>query len=467
MSEQAFQLVIKSYCKYNNQNSNIMRLRLVCSTFNKLVLNYISRLDICCSYDHNCSESLTKLIRMMPNLTCLNLMLFDNSHGYSFYDDYGDYEDYYIIVTEPNLALFFQSILSDLLRLKLTSLGIRYDSNGKVNTSLLAPSLGELTKLISLTSLSLGTPLADQLVPSLANLTNLTSLKFEFNNIETPKTEYSAPLLEKMIPSFAQTLCKLSNLTDLDLGHNRLEDSEIALLGPSLEILTKLTSINLEAYHITDTGLKLLAPVIIQMPELTSVNFRSNKISFYDSVSFLSSLNKLTKLIDLNLGYNNINEYGFYVLMPILIKLTNLTSFGLDGFYVHVSSDIRSHILEHNFDKLTNLKNLSLEYNNIKVFGPSLAKLTNLTNLNLSNNHLGSDEISLLAPSLIRMTSMTSLDLESNPIRGLAGAQSLISILRGMEHLKFFKIDGYHLGAEGKELLLDVFRKMPELRYEF
>ena len=196
----AFQLVIQSYCKYNsNKNSNIMRLRLVCSTFDKLVLNFISTLNISCSFDKNCSETLRKSIRMMPNLTCLNLILFDNSHGYGIYDDYGDYGDYYIIVTEPNLALFFQSILSDLSRLKLTSLGIRYDSNGEVNASLLAPSLSELTKFTSLTSLSLVTPLAVKLVPTIAGLTDLTSLKFEFNNIETPNTPFSAPLLAKMI----------------------------------------------------------------------------------------------------------------------------------------------------------------------------------------------------------------------------------------------------------------------------
>jgi hypothetical protein len=62
---------------------------------------------------------------------------------------------------------------------------------------------------------------------------------------------------------------------------------------------------------------------------------------------------------------------------------------------------------------------------------------------------------------------MTSLNLEWNELEGLAGAQSLIPILRGMKHLKFLKIDGYELGTEGKALLIDIFRNMPELKYEF
>jgi Ran GTPase-activating protein (RanGAP) involved in mRNA processing and transport len=459
----AFQLVLK-LCSKNNKNQNnkldislIMLLRQVCSTFNKLVLNYISTLNICCSFEPSCWETLAKFIRMIPNLTCLNLMLFDMSHGYGFYDD-----DYYI-VTEPNLALFFQSILSDSQGLKLTSLGIKYDSNEKVNASLLAPSLAELTKL---TSLSLETPLAHQLVPSLANLTNLTSLKFEFNNNETPNTPFSASLLEKIVPSLAQNLCSLPNLLNLDLGCSRLEDSNIVLLAHSLDYQPNLISINLEHNHITNAGLKLLAPSIGKMANLSSVKLRSNKISFSDSESFLSSLGKLTKLTELDLGYNFINGYGVSALLPILTILTDLTFLDLESCYIRSIDTIRDS-LEQSFAKLTNLKCLSLSNNNNEAIVPIIVNLTNLTNLNLSKNRLGPDEISLLAPSLMRMTSMTSLNLKCNQIEGLAGAQSLIPILRGMKHLKFLKIDGYNLRTEGKALLVDIFRTMPELRYQF
>jgi Ran GTPase-activating protein (RanGAP) involved in mRNA processing and transport len=465
----AFQLVLKFYSK-NNKNQNnkldlrlIMLLRQVCSTFNKLVLNYISTLNICCYFDHNCSETLRKSIRMMPNLTCLNLTLFDNSNRYGIYDDYGDYGDYYIIVTEPNLALFFQSILSDLQRLNLTSLGIRYDSSGDVNASLLAPSLAELT---TLTSLSLETPLAHQLVPSLTRLTNLTSLKFEFNNNETPNTPLLESFLAKIVPSLAQNLCSLPNLLNLDLGCSRLEDSDIVLLAHSLDYQPNLISINLEHNHITNAGLKLLAPSIGKMANLSSVKLRSNKISFSDSESFLSSLGKLTKLTELDLGYNFINGYGVSVLLPILTILTDLTFLDLESCYIRSIDTIRDS-LEQSFAKLTNLKCLSLSNNNNEAIVPIIVNLTNLTNLNLSKNRLGPDEISLLAPSLMRMTSMTSLNLNCNQIEGLAGAQSLIPILRGMKHLKFLKIDGYNLRTEGKALLVDIFRTMPELRYQF
>jgi hypothetical protein len=61
---------------------------------------------------------------------------------------------------------------------------------------------------------------------------------------------------------------------------------------------------------------------------------------------------------------------------------------------------------------------------------------------------------------------MTSLTIESNELRDLPGIQSLIEIFTKMKHLHFLKIDGFYLEGEGKELLLDVFRTMPELRYE-
>jgi Leucine-rich repeat (LRR) protein len=470
----AFQLIIKFYSKNSNSisssnsnNNNIMLLRLVCKTFNvfvnDFVLNNISTLNISCSFDPSCWETLRKRIRMMPNLTCLNLIRYNMYRWYDFYKDDYYKDDYDIIVTEPNLALFVQSTLSDLSTLKLTSLGIMYGSD-EGNASLLAPNIAELTKFTSLTSLSLETPLALQLVPSVAGLTDLIFLKFEFNNIETPTTAYSAQVLEEMIRPLAQTLCSLSNLTDLDLGNNRLEDSHIRLLASSLERLTDITSINLEANHIKDHGMELLAGSIYKMPNLTSVNFGCNNIRFSYLDSFLSSLDKL-KLTDLNLSHNFIND-GVYVFLASLAKQTHLISLNIEGCYFRSSETARDQ-LEQTFAKLTNLRCLNLSSNNFEVFAGSLVNLTNLTKLDLINNCLGSDEISLLAPSLMRMTSMTYLNLKLNQIRGLAGAQSLIPILRGMKHLKFLKIDWYELGKEGKALLLDFVKEMPKLNCDF
>jgi len=124
-----------------------MWLRIVCSTFNKMILYYISTLNICSTFDTNCWQSIRKRIRMIPNLTCLNLILFD---------------DHFI---KPNLSLFFQSILSDLL--KLTSLGIKYNSNGNVNANLLTSDIANLTNL---TSLSIETPVTHQFVPIFFNV---------------------------------------------------------------------------------------------------------------------------------------------------------------------------------------------------------------------------------------------------------------------------------------------------------
>lgn len=431
-----FQLALKFYSKKNN--NRIMWLRIVCRTFNKMILYYISTLNICSTFDTNCWQSIRKRIRMMPNLTCLNLILFD---------------DHFI---KPNLSLFFQSILRDLL--KLTSLGIKYNSNGNVNANLLTSDIANLTNL---TSLSIETPVTHQFVPIFFNLPKLKCLKFQFKTIYEP-IKPKKELFAQVIYSFTQTLLNSNTtLKKLDLAHNRLKDSEIQLLLPGIEKLTNLTSINFEDNHITDEGIDMLVPIIRKMTKLKAVNFSSNRISFSNYNSFLSILDKLTYLSDLNIGDNFIMKDGFLILSPILATLTNLTSLGLDSPRQKITKDL----LTSSIAKLTNLKCLSLPYTNFEVLEKTLPTLTNLMILNLNSHYINPEQLSLLKPSLIRMTSMTSLTLESNELRGLSGVQSLIEIFTRMKHLHFLKIDGFHLG-EGKELLLDVFRTMPELRYE-
>lgn len=432
MIEEAFMLVLK-FCS----NNNAMWLRQVCTTFNIFVLNYSSKLNICCSFETNCWKSLTKLIRMMPNLTFLNLILLDD-HS----------------VMESNLALFFQSILSNLL--KLTSLGVKYNSTGDINANLLTSDIATLTNL---TSLSLKIPVTRHFVPIFANLPKLKSLQFQFKNIYEP-IKPKKDLFAQLISSFAQTLAN-SNMTlgKLDLSHNRLKDSEIQLLVPGLDKLINLISINFKDNHITDEGIEMLVPIINKMTKLKAVNFRSNRIRFSKYNSFLSILDKLPELTDLNIGDNFIMKDGFLVLLPILARLTNLTSLGLDSPRQKIIKDL----LASSLVKLTNLKCLSLPYTNFEVLEQSLPTLRNLTILNLNSHYIRPEELSLLKPSLIRMTSMT---LESDEIRGLPGAESLIEIFTSMKNLNFIKIDGFHLGSEGKELLLDVFRIIPKLRYD-
>jgi hypothetical protein len=437
MIEEAFMLVLK-FCL----NNNAMWLRQVCTTFNIFILNYTSKLNICCSFDTNCWKSLTKLIRMMPNLTCLNLILLD---------------DHLISVLESNLALFFQSILRDLL--KLTSLGIKYNSTGDINANLLTSDIANLTNL---TSLSLKIPVTRHFVPIFVNLPKLKSLTFQFKNIYEP-IKPKKYLFIQLISSFAQTLAN-SNMTleKLDLSHNRLKDSEIQLLVPGLNKLINLISINFDDNHITDEGIEMLVPIISKMTKLKTVNFRSNRISFSKYNSFLCILDKLPELTDLNIADNFIMKDGFLILLPILATLTNLTSLSLDSPRQKIIKDL----LTSSLVKLSNLKCLSLPYTNFEVLEQTLPTLTNLMILNLNSHYITPEELSLLKPSLIRMTSMTSLTLESDEIRGLPGAESLIEIFTSMKNLNFLKIDGFHLGSEGKELLLDIFRTMPKLRYD-
>ena len=108
---------------------------------------------------------------------------------------------------------------------------------------------------------------------------------------------------------------------------------------------------------------------------------------------------QLSNLTELRLGYNQIK-----VISPEIGQLTNLTRLRLGNNQVSV--------IPAEIEQLTNLTILSLVNNQVKVVPSQLSQLTNLTKLRLSGN-----QIEVVPAALFQLTKLEILDLADNQIK--------------------------------------------------
>jgi len=207
-----------------------------------------------------------------------------------------------------------------------------------------------------------------------------------------------------------------TNVKELDLGHNKIDDDGAALLA----LNTTLTSLVLCDNNIGDRGAASLA----LNKTLTSLNLVKNKIG--DSGATSLALN--TTLERLHLSCNKIGDAGAASLA------LNTTLERLDLGVTKISyAGAMSLALN------TTLINLILMSNNIGDAGAaSLALNTTLRRLNLVNNNIGDAG----AASLALNTTITSLDLSNNKIgaAGMAAIEAMLKRNREIEAAKYWAI---------------------------
>jgi len=163
-----------------------------------------------------------------------------------------------------------------------------------------------LASLTNLTNLNVGSNgLGAKGALALASLTNLTSLNVERNEI---------------FVEGASELASLTNLTSLNMAYNGLLPMGADALDSSLTLLTNLTSLDVEGNRLGGQGMKGL----VSLTNLTNLNLKDNLIENIE-IDFISQ--NLTNLTSLDLEHNKIS--GRYGLDEFGSNLTNLTSLNL------------------------------------------------------------------------------------------------------------------------------------------
>jgi len=217
-------------------------------------------------------------------------------------------------------------------------------------------------------------------------------------------------------------LVNLTQLTELFLQNNSIDEKGTVALAKPLANLTQLTSLNLSDNYVGEQGAVELAKPLGHLTQLTNLNLSDNYIGEQGAVELAKPLSYLPKLTSLNLSNNNIRERGAMALAKPLANLTRLTQLNLNGNEIGEQGAIA---LARSQSKLTQLRILEIGGNNIGEQGAvALAQLlANLTQqlmfLQLKNNNINDKALKVIASTLIKLPKLKHLSLSENPITNL------------------------------------------------
>ncbi|KAF7154722.1 hypothetical protein RHSIM_Rhsim01G0111800 [Rhododendron simsii] len=141
-------------------------------------------------------------------------------------------------------------------------------------------------------------------------------------------------------------LAELSNLEELDLSSNTLDNSIL----PSLNKLSNLKFLNLATNALNGS---ISAKEFGSLNNLKELDLSSNQVVSILTVNGLRILSNLSNLENIDLRYNGLDN----IILPSLNKLSNLKILNLAGNKLNGSIFIKE------FDGLSNLKELDLSKN--------------------------------------------------------------------------------------------------------
>lgn len=183
------------------------------------------------------------------------------------------------------------------------------------------------------------------------------------------------------IGSLPNSICILTNLTELNLFNNNLKfiQKQISCL------------ISLKTLDLSNNAFENFPTNISYLTNLTKLVLGRNSISYIpDNISGLISLNNL------NLSYNKLTEFPIFV-----CRLRNLNHLFLESMTINrIPNDIK---------ELTNLYYLSMVNSHLQLIDEDI-NLPNLAHLHLFANELGR-----IPDWLYNSTSIKYIDLSHNP----------------------------------------------------
>ncbi|MCT4621212.1 MAG: NEAT domain-containing protein [Marinisporobacter sp.] len=254
----------------------------------------------------------------------------------------------------------------------------------------------DLSKLKKLTDLNLRTNKFTSLtVKDLPELTDIYVCDNALNHIELK----GLPRLSKLYMGSVfggneltamPDISDLTGLTEVSIWKNKLTD-----ITGDFSKLTKLTRIDASYNQLTS-----ISASICSITSLNTLNLQNNKINSIDE-----NISKLTNLNALLLNKNELSDLSGGV-----SGLTNMTILRLDNN--------KFEILPDSIGDLTNLTSLSLNNNNLKTLPVSLGNLTKVEHLDMSSNKLSKfpsfiSKLTALKEIAIAFNSLTDVDTDS------------------------------------------------------
>jgi Leucine-rich repeat (LRR) protein len=232
-----------------------------------------------------------------------------------------------------------------------------------------------------------------------------------------------------------------SMVTVVDLSDDHLCPQHAQALARMMKKLklTGLLSLNLSKNLFSDKGIRALATELGRFENLQSLNLADNFCNRAGGAALIPELSKLTALASLNLSKNDGMIMGDNVALfaNALENLTSLTSLDLHSMTIWGDRSAMGTAL----GTLTNLTTPNLRKVtrvNISIFA-HIGKLTRLTSLDLSRNHIWGVDGGRL--KLGGLTALTSLNLLLNSFDD-EDMEELVPPLRELTWLTFLGVGG-------------------------
>ena len=309
----------------------------------------------------------------------------------------------------PYGAVVMQSLAPALRHLSRLQALALVNSFGNGAAAALAPSLGLLTTLNSLVlgNLNINADGAAALALALQALTALTELSLLRNDFGAAGV---APALSRL------SLLQVLDLTDCTPGEEGMQ-----ALAPALSHLSRLKELKLTRSYIGTRGAAALALSLSHLTSLTMLGLLDNRLFAEGAQALAPGLSHLSSLQVLQLADNNVGySYGgggvhaVTALAPSLALLTELTELWFMGNGLGVAGSLS---LAPALGRLSQLQSLELAANDIGADGaaalaPHLGLLTALRMLDPSTNSIGDAGVLHLVPALIRLTALDGAFLE-------------------------------------------------------
>eukprot|EP00301_Raphidiophrys_heterophryoidea_P006596 c12646_g6_i3.p1 GENE.c12646_g6_i3~~c12646_g6_i3.p1 ORF type:complete len:291 (-),score=66.73 c12646_g6_i3:173-1045(-) len=211
----------------------------------------------------------------------------------------------------------------------------------------LVATLPHLTKLTTLSLLSnrLGDKGMRKVSAAMCRLANITSLNIGANNIQAGLGDVCANLLrltnlktldlwgsrigQEQVNHVVSMIPRFHHLTDLNLATNAFETQGMLQLCDGLALCPKLKKLNLARNRIGPEGARGLSIVLANLPHLTELNLCHNNIENEAMELLCEQLERLTEMKSLNLAGNQLCATGIFRFVDAMKKLSYLTALDL------------------------------------------------------------------------------------------------------------------------------------------
>ena len=286
----------------------------------------------------------------------------------------------------------------------LEELNLSNDSFKQIDLEDIAPALQVMDRL---TDLNLSGNIITSLAPSLKYMTGLLKLDISRTQ-DSHLTFLSTNVINTNLQVVAPSLQVMTRLTNLNLSGNIITVNAAKALSPALKYMTNLLSLDISRTNIGHMSLKVLSTSIITMTNLECLNIGFNWTGRDGKDDLVLILQRLKNLKELDIRFS---EIGVDKMIAFAPYFTNLKSLNLSGN--QIGEYFESPIVSF---KMPNLEFLSLAANNISHkavdgLAKSLETMTSLTHLILRHNKIGTDGMNILSSSIKNMNKLETLDI--------------------------------------------------------